>query len=63
MNSPRMHALLAILLILSTFVSCGGVVFFAGTSSDGANIIVVTGTCTGAHVVSIVGANGSFVLL
>ncbi len=62
MNSPRMHALLAILLI-STFVSCGGVVFFAGTSSDGANIIVVSGTCTGAHLVSIVGANGSFVLL
>jgi hypothetical protein len=57
----KFRRILALLVVLSGLSSCGGVVFFVGTSPPGPNIIAVTGTCTNVHVVSMVGKDGGFV--
>lgn len=57
----KFRRILALLLVLSGLSSCGGVVFFVGTSPHGANVIVVSGTCTDVHVVSMAGSGGGFV--
>lgn len=61
MRFRRILSLFSVLLILSGLPSCGGVVLFVGTSPPNANIVVVSGTCIDAHVVSMAGNSGGFV--
>lgn len=48
-----------VLIILST--GCGTTAFFVSAGGNGANIIIVSGTCTGVQLLSIVGPNGAFI--